>query len=378
MTNTVSRTVSDETLDCIIQIESSGNPSIKAPTSSALGLGQFLNRTWLGTVSMHRPDVMKNRTEQQVLALRLNPSFSIEMLARFTEANQKIVGRNCSPGDLYLAHFLGAGTAQKLFRADPSIAVEPIVGPAATNANISILRGKTVGQVRAWASSKMARAGGHGWVKKYYRGPVTELDKAVKVESHEEINVQPEKARYNQALFDLQEKLIGLHYYEIGEPDGLWGGKTRGAVTAFLNDRGVQVDGLMDSKGFISEATGNTVEQNVDLAIGEGWSRPIAPKRANATVEEIGKKNEVVKLTLWQRFTSKVGLWVSGLGLGGSSIAGVYDYVTDQVSSFRGMLKGVPPEVWMIIVIVLVGVIYYTSRKTLKAAEEGYNKGSIN
>jgi hypothetical protein len=72
MTNTVSKTVSDETLNCIITIESAGRTNIKAPTSSALGLGQFLNATWLATVRKHRPDLLKGR-RAQVLALRTDP-----------------------------------------------------------------------------------------------------------------------------------------------------------------------------------------------------------------------------------------------------------------------------------------------------------------
>lgn len=171
MTFTVSKTVSDETLDCIIQIESAGKPLAKAPTSSALGLGQFLDHTWLVEVQRHRPDVMAGKSQAQVLAMRRDPSFSIEILARFTEDNQHIVGMGCTGGDLYLAHFLGAGAAQAVYKASPLAPVGPIVGQAAVAANRSILMGKTCSQVRAWSAKRMAVSAGKGWVAKYYQPP---------------------------------------------------------------------------------------------------------------------------------------------------------------------------------------------------------------
>lgn len=168
---TVSNSVSDETLNCIITIESAGRPNIKATTSSALGLGQFLNGTWLNTVEAHRPDVMKGKSRAAVLAMRTNPSFAIQMLARFTEDNQAIVGRNCTGGDLYLAHFLGAHAAQYVCAAHPNEPVINVVGSKAVEANRSVMAGKTCGQVRAWAAKRMAESRGHAWVAKYYKQP---------------------------------------------------------------------------------------------------------------------------------------------------------------------------------------------------------------
>lgn len=170
MTFTVSRTVSDETLNCIITIESGGRPNIKAPTSTATGLGQFLDSTWLATVRRHRPDIFNSTSKDDIIAMRLDPSFHIEMLARFTEDNQRTVGMNCTGGDLYLAHFLGAGSAMKVYHAHPQDAVEPLVGSAAVMANHSILAGKTCSEVRAWAARRMAASAGHSWVEKYYTG----------------------------------------------------------------------------------------------------------------------------------------------------------------------------------------------------------------
>jgi hypothetical protein len=168
VTNTVSRTVSDETLNCIITIESAGKPRAKAATSSASGLFQFIDATWIGVVNKHRPDLGRGRTRAELLALRFEPKIAIELGARFTEDNQRAIGMNCTGGDLYLAHFLGTADAKDLFRAHPDTQVSQLIGPGAIAANRSILQGKTAGQVRAWAAKKMNAAGGHNWIAKYY------------------------------------------------------------------------------------------------------------------------------------------------------------------------------------------------------------------
>ncbi len=170
MMNSVSQTISDETLNRIITIESGGNPKAKAQTSSATGLGQFLNTTWMVMVQRYRPEWIQKKTKQEVLDLRLDASKSIEMLARFTEENARAIpGSKDADGDLYLAHFSGVAVAKKLFLATPETPCESIYSGAAINANRSILEGKTCGEVRAWAEAKMRRAGGHKWVEKYWR-----------------------------------------------------------------------------------------------------------------------------------------------------------------------------------------------------------------
>lgn len=174
MSNTVSRTLSDETLNRIIQIESAGKPTARAPTSSAGGLGQFLTSTWLTTIQKYKPDLLRTHSRDQVAAMRFGPdtaALQVEMLARFTEDNARVLGPGYSDGDLYLAHFLGVGTAKKFLRAAPAAPAEELAGEAAVKANRSILEGKTAGQVRAWAQASMeqrwVRAGKPDWVKKY-------------------------------------------------------------------------------------------------------------------------------------------------------------------------------------------------------------------
>ncbi len=174
MANTVSRVLSDETLNRIIQIESAGNPSARAKTSSAGGLGQFLNGTWLGVVQKHKPKLFIGKSRDEVAAMRVGPdtaALQLEMLARFTEDNRAILGEGCADGDLYLAHFLGIADARKLFKAAPDELAEHVVTEGAVKANESILRHKKCHEVRAWAQASMeqrwVKAGKTDWVKKF-------------------------------------------------------------------------------------------------------------------------------------------------------------------------------------------------------------------
>lgn len=169
MPYTVSTTVSDETLSRIIQIESSGDPEAKNPNSTATGLGQFLQATWLEELEQHRPDLFKGPPYDDELALRTNPTLAIEILARFTEDNAEALGPGYTDGDLYLAHFLGLSAAKRLLAARGDDPVAEHLSPSAINANPGILKGRTVGQVRAWAEQKMAAAGGHDWIATHYR-----------------------------------------------------------------------------------------------------------------------------------------------------------------------------------------------------------------
>jgi glutathione S-transferase len=177
--NTVSRSLSDDTLNRVIQIESAGNPDARAGTSSAAGLGQFINATWLATVTKHKPALLRDNTRNAVAQMRVGrdtAALQVEMLARFTEDNAAALGRGYTDGDLYLAHFLGIGDARKLFRAPSSDLASWHVTAAAVKANRSILEGKTCAQVRAWAQASMeqrwVKAKKPDWVKKYASGSI--------------------------------------------------------------------------------------------------------------------------------------------------------------------------------------------------------------
>ena len=154
MTETVtpSGDIPDDYWPMLSKIESGDRPYIKAGTSSASGLYQFIRATWIGEGGKWGSDM------SQAFG-GLKPSVD-EQLARaktFTAKNAAILRQKGIPinkASLYAAHFFGAGMAARVIQADVDERADLIAGTAATNANPSILRGKTVGQFLKWLHGK--------------------------------------------------------------------------------------------------------------------------------------------------------------------------------------------------------------------------------
>src|SRR5262249_52465059 len=77
----------DAVVKRIIDVESGGDPNAKNKRSSATGLGQFLDETWLGMIRANRPDLAKGRNQNEILELRRATKCARGITARFTERN---------------------------------------------------------------------------------------------------------------------------------------------------------------------------------------------------------------------------------------------------------------------------------------------------
>jgi len=140
--------------------ESEGKPEAKNPKSSALGLGQFVNRTWLEITKRRKPELARGKSDAEILAMRTNPALSQEMTDAYAAENEAELHRNgipVTPAATYLMHFAGPGGGVRLMTADPNARVESILSKQAIDAN-DFLRGKTASWVIAWANKKMANA----------------------------------------------------------------------------------------------------------------------------------------------------------------------------------------------------------------------------
>jgi hypothetical protein len=119
------------------RIESNLNPGAQATTSSARGLYQFIEQTWLATLKQAGPalglgqysaaiaqdadgryEVPDTAARREIMRLRSDPVASAMMAGVFTRSNDArlaaALGRKPSPGELYIAHFLGPDGAAKL------------------------------------------------------------------------------------------------------------------------------------------------------------------------------------------------------------------------------------------------------------------------
>ncbi|MBR0814900.1 hypothetical protein JQ544_25450 [Bradyrhizobium diazoefficiens] len=144
----------------ITWIESKGKSDAQSPTSSALGLGQFVNRTWLEMIKRLEPDLARGKSDAEILAMRTNAALSQKMTDAYAtenEARLRRAGVPVTPTSTYLMHFAGPGGGVKLMKADPNTPVESIFDDNAIKAN-PFLRGKTASWVIAWANKKVEDA----------------------------------------------------------------------------------------------------------------------------------------------------------------------------------------------------------------------------
>ena len=138
------------------RVESGLNPAAQARTSSARGLYQFTNSTWLETVRKHGAAhglgwaaeaiasgaaKVGTAARETILGLRDNAGAAALMAGEFARDNgaalEARLGRAVGSTDLYMAHFLGAGGAAKFLgalAAAPGTAAAVIL-PAAAAAN---------------------------------------------------------------------------------------------------------------------------------------------------------------------------------------------------------------------------------------------------
>jgi hypothetical protein len=145
------------------QIESNFNPQAQAATSSAQGLFQFIEQTWLATMKeagaklgfgdfaaniSRTPDgryeVANPHARNAIMSLRHNARVSAMMAGAYAQTNAAQLtnglGRAPTEGELYIAHFLGADGAARLIGAalhQPNASAASLF-PQAAAANRSI------------------------------------------------------------------------------------------------------------------------------------------------------------------------------------------------------------------------------------------------
>lgn len=167
------------------QRESALDPNAKARTSSATGLFQFIEQTWLSTLkssggkhglqaysdaiqtdSAGRLTVSDPAVKDQILALRKDPKIAAVMAGEFTQKNRdqltSLLGRAPNAGDLYAAHVLGARGAVELIRAATTTPTREVAQdfPDAAAANRGLFYDKS-GQARSAQDVYAAIAASH-------------------------------------------------------------------------------------------------------------------------------------------------------------------------------------------------------------------------
>src|ERR1700732_201705 len=170
------------------KMESNFNPRASASTSSARGLNQFIDQTWLGTVkeagaqlgygqyadaisksSSGSYSVSDPTARAAIMKLRDAPVVSSAMAGILTQSNSfnltGKIGRRPTDAELYMAHFMGVGGAAKLISnaEDNPQASGAGLFPNAAAANRSIFydstgRARSVSDVYSVLTSRYAAA----------------------------------------------------------------------------------------------------------------------------------------------------------------------------------------------------------------------------
>src|SRR5712664_3929441 len=180
--------ISFEYLLATAKMESNFNPKAAASTSSARGLYQFIDQTWLGTVKeagaqlgygKYADAITKSPSgsysvsdpaaRTAIMKLRDDPDAASSMAAVLTQSNSfqltGKIGRRPTDGELYMAHFMGVGGAAKLIAnaEDNPQASGARLFPNAAAANRSIFydrqgRARSVSEVYAELNARYAGA----------------------------------------------------------------------------------------------------------------------------------------------------------------------------------------------------------------------------
>ena len=133
--------VDEKLMATMAAIESGFRYTVKAGTSSATGLYQFIKDTWNSMVKKYgaKYGIAPNTPASDP---RANAILGAEYIRENTEYLKRVVKRKLTDTDLYIAHFLGPAGAKKFLTADPN-AIAANLLPDAARANTSIFYSKT-------------------------------------------------------------------------------------------------------------------------------------------------------------------------------------------------------------------------------------------
>lgn len=296
-------------VDRIISVESNNNPNAKNAKSTATGLGQFIDSTWLDMIKRHKPKLAQGKTRAELLELRKNPDLSRELTARYAEQNASVLesaGIEPTAGNVYLAHFLGPAGAKKVLQNEDQVPLEAVLPAEHITAN-PMLKGKSVGWLRNMASTKMGTGKvtqnvsiGPAWIERVNRrvsslhqNAVNATSRNIRDEAHQKILMSPESVSEDAIL--ATEGLTTAHQNELlrslrtahKKQEDLNYGRTLlkqgDDATALFNERNPKdrkaVDALAADPDTLPHLKVGTPERAIELARRTG----IADKKAVTT-----------------------------------------------------------------------------------------------
>lgn len=159
----------------------------------------------------------------------------------------------------------------------------------------------------------------------------------------------------------VQQRLRDIGYFEVGEMDGKWGSRSRGALLAFKADNGLPLT--------------PDVDDDTMLALMHAAPRVVGKERASTTAEELAKKSVTVEKAQKGKF------WSALSGFGSAIVAafwGAMDYFGDaleKIEPIKGMLASVPVWLWFVMASGVAFALWKANAGVESRVVEDYRKG---
>lgn len=182
-------------------------------------------------------------------------------------------------------------------------------------------------------------------------------------------------AEGDRNVWNVQRRLKAM-MYSPGGLDGIWGGMTAGAISGFINDRGLKIAPPTTAKSFNSIL--EPLRTELAKAEAERFTRPIAPERAAATPEQLAPKLPEVqasitaeRLTFWGAITAFVSSTLTGIA---KFMGDAMEWLT-KIKDFAG---DIPWYWWTGLAVGVSALMYFVSLKmgdAKNAATKAYQEG---
>jgi predicted chitinase len=162
----------------------------------------------------------------------------------------------------------------------------------------------------------------------------------------------------------VQSLLDDAGYHEVGEIDGLWGPRTRGALSSLQLDNPNSVD---NTDGVLTERT------LAFLPIAP--PRPVDTARATATSKVVAAAAPgVIEPNLVGRFRAKIG----GLGAGALAVVtGAMSYLREGYEYINDIRESIPIWAWLALLCAVCTYFWYNNKKGVEGAVESYRAGKV-
>lgn len=180
--------------------ESSFRTDVKARTSSATGLFQFIEKTWIAMVKEHgdkyglggyadkisaNGKVSDPKARKEILELRKDPEAAAAMAAEYAAENKEYleshVDGDIGPVELYFAHFMGPSGAAGFLTAMENNPLDTAadIFPAAARANRNVFYDAKTGEPRTLA-------GVYDFFAQKFQNSASDYDAPIMVASRDE------------------------------------------------------------------------------------------------------------------------------------------------------------------------------------------------